>query len=50
VLVLDDPPTRLEQELFFIPREAYERRMDLQFAGRTVMGKMPARGQVGTDD
>ena len=35
----------LEQELFFIPREAYERRMDLQFTGRTVLGKMRARGQ-----
>ena len=35
----------LEQELFFVPREAYQRRMDLQFTGRTVMGKMPARGQ-----
>ena len=35
----------LEQELFFIPREAYQRRMDLQFTGRTVLGKMPARGQ-----
>jgi len=35
----------LEQELFFIPREAYERRLDLQFTGRTVMGRMPARGQ-----
>ena len=39
----------LEQELFFIPREAYERRMDLQFTGRTVLGKMPARGQEGCD-
>lgn len=39
----------LEQEVFFIPREAYERRMDLQFTGRTVMGKMPARGQEGCD-
>ena len=39
----------LEQEVFFIPREAYERRMDLQFTGRTVLGKMPARGQEGCD-
>ena len=39
----------LEQEVFFIPREAYERRMDLQFTGRTVIGKMPARGQEGCD-
>ena len=39
----------LEQELFFIPREAYERRMDLQFTGRTVLGRMPARGQEGCD-
>mmetsp|Transcript_40131 Transcript_40131/g.99328 ORF Transcript_40131/g.99328 Transcript_40131/m.99328 type:complete len:722 (+) Transcript_40131:67-2232(+) len=35
----------LEQELFFIPREAFQRRLDLQFTGRTVMGRMPARGQ-----
>lgn len=35
----------LEQELFLIPREAYNRRPDLQLAGRTVIGKSPARGQ-----
>ena len=39
----------LEQEIFFVPREAYERRLDLQFTGRTVMGRMPARGQEGWD-
>jgi len=39
----------LEQEIFFVPREAYERRLDLQFTGRTVMGRMPARGQEGCD-
>ena len=35
----------LEQELFFVPRNAYNRRPDLQFSGRTVIGRMPARGQ-----
>lgn len=35
----------LEQEFFFVPRTAYNRRPDLQLAGRTVMGKMPPRGQ-----
>ena len=35
----------LEQELFLIPREAYLRRPDLQLCGRTVLGKMPPRGQ-----
>lgn len=35
----------LEQELFLVPRDAYNRRPDLQMAGRTVTGKMPPRGQ-----
>jgi len=35
----------LEQEFFFVPRSQYNRRPDLQFTGRTVTGKMPARGQ-----
>ena len=35
----------LEQEFFFVPRNAYMRRPDLQFTGRTLMGAMPARGQ-----
>jgi glutamine synthetase len=35
----------LEQELFFVPRKTYLNRPDLLLAGRTVMGKMPARGQ-----
>merc|ERR1719223_1017397 len=39
----------LEQEFFLIPREAYSRRPDLQMAGRTVMGKLPARGQEMSD-
>lgn len=29
----------LEQEFFFIPRDAFARRLDLQLTGRTVMGK-----------
>jgi len=39
----------LEQEVFFIPREAFLKRPDLQFAGRTVIGRMPARGQEMSD-
>jgi len=39
----------LEQEIFLVPREAYYKRPDLQFAGRTVMGKMPPRGQEMSD-
>jgi glutamine synthetase len=39
----------LEQELFFVPRDKYYQRQDLQFTGRTVMGKMCARGQEGCD-
>ena len=35
----------LEQELFLVPREAYNRRPDLQFTGRTVVGRLGARGQ-----
>jgi glutamine synthetase len=35
----------LEQEFFLVPRDAYLRRTDLQFAGRTVMGKDAPRGQ-----
>jgi len=35
----------LEQEIFLIPRDAYLKRIDLQMAGRTVLGKMPPRGQ-----
>ena len=39
----------LEQELFLINREAYFKRPDLQFTGRTVMGRSPARGQEMSD-
>lgn len=39
----------LEQELFLIPRTAYNRRVDLQMSGRTVMGRMPPRGQELSD-
>ena len=35
----------LEQEFFFVPRDAYMKRPDLQLSGRTVMGKMPPRSQ-----
>jgi len=35
----------LEQEIFLIPRDEYYRRPDLQFTGRTIMGKLPARDQ-----
>ena len=39
------PNIGLEQEFFLIPREAYYKRPDLQLAGRTIMGRAPARGQ-----
>ena len=39
----------LEQEIFLVPRDAYYKRPDLQFAGRTVMGRLPARGQEMSD-
>ena len=39
------PSIGLEQELFFISREAFMKRPDLQLTGRTVIGRMPARGQ-----
>jgi glutamine synthetase len=39
----------LEQEFFLISREAYFKRPDLQFTGRTVMGRSPARGQEMSD-
>jgi len=35
----------LEQEFFFVPRDAYVKRPDLQLAGRTVLGRLPPRGQ-----
>jgi len=35
----------LEQEIFLVPRDEYYRRPDLQFTGRTIMGKLPARDQ-----
>ena len=35
----------LEQEIFLIPREAYYKRPDLQFTGRTIVGKDAPRGQ-----
>lgn len=35
----------LEQEIFLVPRDQYYRRPDLQFCGRTVMGKSAPRDQ-----
>ena len=35
----------LEQEMFLIPRDQYYRRPDLQFTGRTIIGKNAPRGQ-----
>lgn len=35
----------LEQELFLVPRDAYNRRPDLQMTGRTVVGRNAPRGQ-----
>lgn len=39
------PNIGLEQEFFLVPRDAYARRLDLQMAGRTVIGKQAPRGQ-----
>jgi glutamine synthetase len=39
----------LEQEIFLIPRSAYFKRPDLQLSGRTVLGRMPPRGQEMSD-
>ena len=39
----------LEQELFFVTREAFLKRPDLQLAGRTVLARMPPRGQEMSD-
>ena len=39
----------LEQEIFLVPRHAFYRRPDLQFTGRTITGKQPARGQEMSD-
>jgi glutamine synthetase len=36
----------VSQEFFFVPRDAYLKRPDLQFSGRTVLGKMPPRSQA----
>ena len=36
------------EKLFFVPRDKYYSRQDLQFTGRTL-GKMCARGQEGCD-
>jgi len=35
----------LEQEIFLVPRDQYYKRPDLQFSGRTVVGKNAPRGQ-----
>jgi glutamine synthetase len=39
----------LEQEFFLVPRDAYYMRPDLQFVGRTLIGKEAARGQEMSD-
>ena len=39
----------LEQEIFLVNRDAFFRRPDLQFTGRTVVGRLPARGQEMSD-
>jgi len=39
------PSIGLEQEIFFVPRDAYMKRPDLQMTGRTVMGRLGVRGQ-----
>ena len=39
------PYIGLEQELFFISRESYLSRLDLQLTGRTLLGRLGPRGQ-----
>lgn len=39
------PSVGPEQEYFLIPRELYDRRPDLRFAGRTLFGAKPPKGQ-----
>jgi len=39
----------LEQEIFLVSREAYFKRPDLQFCGRTLIGRLPGRGQEMSD-
>lgn len=39
----------LEQEIFLVPRDAFVGREDLKLTGRTVIGKMPSRGQEMSD-
>lgn len=34
-----------EQEYFLVPKELYDQRPDLRFAGRTLFGAMPPKGQ-----
>jgi len=43
------PNIGLEQEYFLVPRAAFYKRLDLQLTGRTIMGKMPPRGQEMSD-
>ena len=43
------PNIGLEQEYFLVPRDAYAKRMDLQLTGRTILGRMPPRGQEMSD-
>jgi len=43
------PNIGLEQEFFLVPRDAFSKRPDLQFTGRTVLGKLPPRGQEMSD-
>ena len=35
----------VEQEFFLVPRDAFLQRPDLKLAGRTVIGRLPPRGQ-----
>jgi len=44
-----EPMIGLEQEFFLVPRSAFFNRPDLQLAGRTIIGAMPARGQELSD-
>ena len=39
----------LEQEVFIISSDAYEKRLDIKTTGRALIGKMPSKNQQFSD-
>ncbi|MCQ2555360.1 MAG: glutamine synthetase III, partial [Clostridia bacterium] len=39
------PMVGAEQEYFLVPQDLYDKRIDLRFTGRTLIGAMPPKGQ-----